>query len=330
MNVVSSPKMHSGLKKVRLLMFWGIFFLVVTIGLGVWAYMISTKEVKAVPMNSLIVDRVKESTFAEVKATTIPYAFAEYDDTSDKYYFVFDDEHLYIVYLSKATYQTLNRDDIDVNPTVITGMTKTIPQDVRKLAIEVYNEINEKEILTEENFEDYLGAIYLDTTVGSSENDLQILFAFISGSLGIGLLIFAIINQRKTKKKIQSFTESEWRNIEQELESDSTISYHSLNLHFTEHYIVDLSSGIDIFSYQDILWMYPYLLKQYGITTNKNVILVTKDKKKHQIANVSNFSKKSKDTYNDIMSFIYDKNQKMLVGYTKENIQEMKNLYGIK
>lgn len=331
MNVVSSPTIRVGLKRIRVFLIFGIFFLAVAAGLGAWAYMLSTKQSNAVKLNSLIIDEVGESTFAKLEVASVPYAFAEYDGTTDKYYFVFDQEDLmYVVYLPRNTYYELDDESIVDHPVTIEGMTKPIPDDIRNLAIEVYNEANEKEFLTEENFEKYLGAIYLDTTEKPNNNTVQLIFTVVAGSFGLLFIFLSFFTKSRSKKVIQKFSDTEWKKIETELESSETISYKSLNLHFTENYVVVLSSGVDIFSYQDILWMYPYVLKQYGITTNKDIVLVTRDKKRHSIANVSNFSKKSKEQYNDIMSFIHSKNPNCLVGYTKENIQEMKNLYGIK
>lgn len=331
MNVVSSPTIRASLKKIRVFLIFGFFFLAVAIGLGAWAYMLSMEQSDAINLNSLIIDKVKESKFAKVEVASVPYAFAEYDNTTEKYYFVFDQEDLmYVVYLPRDVYYKLDNETILENPMVIEGMTKPIPEDIRKLAIEVYNEANEEEFLTDENFENYLGSIYLDVTEKPNNNTAQLIFAIVSGVFSLLFIFLSFFTRIRSKKVVRKFSEEEWKKIESELESSETISYKSLNLHFTENYIVVLSSGIDIFSYKDILWMYPYVLKQYGITTNKDIILVTSDKKRHSIANVSNFSKKSRKEYDDIMSFIHAKNPNCLVGYTKENIQEMKNLYGIK
>lgn len=331
MNVVTSSKIEAGLKKMKLFLIWGLLcFAICIVSIG-WIYYLSSDTKDAIPMNSLISNGNTKSTYAEVEITSSPYAFAEYDNKTEKYYYVFDSENLmYVVYLPLDLYNQLNREASLENPVVIRGMTKPIAEDIRKLAIEVYNEASEEEFLTNENFENYLGAIYLDATQTSPDNTVPVVLAVFSGLAALFLILLGILARRRAKKVINQFSEEEWRQIETELERSDTISYTSLGLHFTENYVVILNSSMAIFSYQDILWMYPYVLRQYGLATNKSIMLVTSDKRRHNIANIPNFSKKAKKNYNDIMSFLHDKNPNCLIGYTKENIRLMKEKHGIK
>lgn len=114
------------------------------------------------------------------------------------------------------------------------------------------------------------------------------------------------------------------------LDKDETIYYKKLKLYLTENYVVSLINGIDIFSYNDIIWMYPFLTKQYGKTTSKSIIIRTKDKTKYQIAYINNLSKKEKESYENAINFIYNKNNQMILGFSEENKQQAKDLYGIK
>lgn len=331
MNVVSSPRIQRGLKRIHTFLIGGIVCFIIAIGFLGWFLVDSNNAKNAISLNDLIVDGVTESTYAEVEIASVPYAFAEYEGISERYYFVFDSkDYMYVVYLSEDQFQQFDHDDIADNPVVIKGMTGVIKDDIKKIAMDEYNDANGEEILTDENFDRLVGSIYLDATITEEADDFQLLFVFIFGGISIVLFTFLIINKKNTKKAINQFSESEWRQVEEEIESDTTIAYDSLRLYFTENYVVILDSGVDIFRYQDIIWMYPHILKQYGITTNKNIILVTKDKRHHTVANVSNFSKKSKEAYNDIMTYLHDKNPSCIVGYTKENIQVMKEQYGIK
>lgn len=330
-NTINSPKLKEGLKSIKALIICSVVCLLLTVVIGVWMFTIKTGNYESVTMNSAILSGNTEDTYASINANVTPYVFAEYDDTTDKYYLVMDENNLmYIVFLSVGDYYELDKDDIEQNPIMITGTTKKIPNDVKTLAIDAYNELTGEKILNTTNFEDYLGAIYLDTTSQPTDIELQIYLITITGVLTIVFLAIALVNKRKTNKRINSFTSNEWKLIEEELEKEETIHYKKLNLYLTENYIVSLANGIEIFSYNDILWMYPFVLKQYGITTSKSIIIRTKDKMKYKIATINNFSKKSKDDYSEIMNFIYNKNQKIAIGFSKENKQQMKDLYGIK
>jgi len=324
MNVVSSPTIRASLKKIRVFLIFGFFFLAVAIGLGAWAYMLSMEQSDAINLNSLIIDKVKESKFAKVEVASVPYAFAEYDNTTEKYYFVFDQEDLmYVVYLPRDVYYKLDNETILENPMVIEGMTKPIPEDIRKLAIEVYNEANEEEFLTDENFENYLGSIYLDVTEKPNNNTAQLIFAIVSGVFSLLFIFLSFFMRIRSKKVVRKFSEEEWKKIESELESSETISYKSLNLHFTENYIVVLSSGIDIFSYKDILWIYPFIQRINGIKASQSLMVLTNDAKTHRIAEIDIITKKKKEVYEEIWNTIINRNPNMLTGYTKENIAIM-------
>ena len=76
--------------------------------------------------------------------------------------------------------------------------------------------------------------------------------------------------------------------------------------------------------------MYQFQMKRYGITVNKSIVLVTKNKERASIANMDNFMKRSKKEFTEIMNFIISKNESIVLGYTKENRKQMKDLYGIK
>ena len=77
------------------------------------------------------------------------------------------------------------------------------------------------------------------------------------------------------------------------------------------------------------MWLYPYEQKYNGITNSSCLIVVTKDKKKIKIATVSGFHLKLNKIYPEIMQFIDQKNSSVLIGFTKENQQKIKDLYQI-
>lgn len=331
MNVITSSRMKEGLKGIRNLFIWGVIFLILAIIGGVWAYFIHVKDVAPITMNSAIVNHSGPGVYASIEVASFPYAFAEQDDTTNKYYFVFDKEDLmYIAYLTDVQYNRLFDNATAENPIIISGMTTSIPEDVRKLAIEMYNQEYGEKFLTDENFNDYLGTIYLDTLSKPNDPTTQIILSIIFSGLAIGFFTGGIIKRKNILKKVQSFSEDDWKNMESELENNDTICYPTSSVYFSKNYIYNLKNGIDIFSYEDVLWMYPFFVKHYGITTSKSILLVTKDTIKHRIFEISGFSKKEKQDYEKIMNYIYDKNKNIVIGYTKENVQQMKDLYGIK
>jgi len=327
-NNINSPKLKEGLKGIKTLIIFGITFLLLTVGLGTWIYVIKTGNYESIPIESLISNGNKENEYANINANSNIYEFAE--NNNDKYYLIQDGKKMHIIYLDTKGYNKLNNEGIKENVIKITGTTKKIPTDVKTLAIDAYNQIMGSEIINSSNFEEKLGNIYLDTTTQPTDAKLQIILITMSSIFTLLFISTALINKNKINKKINKFTSNEWNLIEEELDKDETIYYEKLKLYLTENYVVSLINGIDIFSYNDIIWMYPFLTKQYGKTTSKSIIITTNDKTKYEIAYISNLSKKATETYEDAINSIYNKNKQMILGFSEENKEQAKNLYGIK
>lgn len=335
MKNVNSKQVNAAIKKNKKNLLAMIIFIIIgLLFIGYYAYesdKISKKD--AVSFHDVIAEgKTDIGLKVKVDISAIPYVFAEYDkeEKTNKYYFLMDDNYLYIGFLDYDTYQKLNTENIYEHPITVEGFTKKIPDDVIDLAIEVYNEESEEELLNEGNYKLYIGELYLDTT--ENVNNYSILFVLGVISIGIGLIMGVIYWKQKSqiKKMISKYTENEWLAIENEIQNHIIIGNPKLYLYLTENYIVDIHHGLNIIEYKDIIWIYPYQLKQYGVTTNQSIIIYTSDKKKHVIANLGGFSKKNKELLEDIMNLIVTKNKQVLCGYTKENKTQIKNLYGIK
>ena len=329
-----NSKLSQGLKLNLRCLMAGLILLAISIILFSCSYIISSKDLgEAKDFTDLVAnDQIKEGSYASVTVTEEPIVFAEYDDkvTSDKYYFVFNGEFVHIGYLDYKTYTDLTTQASLVNSPKIKGIAKVLPEDVLELAVESYNEILGMNLITKDNFSEYFSMYYLDVVSPTYDNGIQIVGGVIFALLSIVLLIIYFTRQGTTKKGIRSRSESEWKNIFSELEKDDTKFYKKLNLYLTENYIVDLSNGLRVVEYKDIVWMYQFQMSRYGMTVSKNIVLATKNREKISIANMDNFMKRSKKDYTDIMNFIISKNESIVLGYTKENRKQMKDLYGIK
>ena len=134
-----------------------------------------------------------------MEVATKPYKFARYKNTNDSYYIVSDNKYLYILYMNEEQANTLSIDTIEQNPLRVEGITQNIPNDVKKLAIDAYNDIMKdgQSKLTLDDFDSYFGNIYLDLV--SSEFDYAPLQNFIywvllvSGTLYLIISIISII-----------------------------------------------------------------------------------------------------------------------------------------
>ena len=157
------------------------------------------------------------------------------------------------------------------------------------------------------------------------------LVGIIGWFTGFVMLLAQFIGYRRLKKTIKNMDDNVWEDINKELEEEEAFYYKSAKLALTKNYIVDFSTGLKVFKYNEVLWMYRYELRQNGIKSQMSIILFVKnDKKRHVVASMVGYTKKSKEINREIMDAIMNKNKKMLVGYTKENREKMKEEYQIK
>jgi len=329
---LKSEKIKNCLKKQKRLLYFMIGSIVLALGFGIWAFMIENKDLgKAMTLHEAIYNNVGEGEYVEITLHDKPYSFALYDnDYGHKYYFLYDKEYSYVGYLSTSEADRLSKIDYEKEKVTLKGKTKKIPTDIKNIGIQAQKKWYGADAFKDGSFEDYFGAIYIDTVTPLRNAGFQYLFLFIFLIIALCFGLIYYFNQKRTKKAINKFTQNELDDICNEVESDTTLAMSKESMYFTDKYIVNVSSGLDIIKYSDIVWVYPYELRQRGITTAKSIIIYTNDKVRHTLANFNAISKKGKKVFNEIFELVASKNTQAVVGYTKENRKQMKDLYNIK
>lgn len=302
-----------------------ISILLVIIGIIFWIWkdsIIKESKKNIYDLNDIIIssEETKDYKMAYINNMVTPYKFAVYDNTTDAYYIVKDSKYLYIVYMSENTYKSLVKDKY-TSPIKLKGITKYIPSDVKTLALEVYNDgLSDEKKITEANFNDYFGDIYLDMT--ESNTSIAIVqFAMSVTLLFIGFICLVInLNKMKSFNKLDK---EEIKKLDDEMNRESSIYYKKFNLYLTDNYIITFSGKISTIKYSDIVWMYRKDIKTEGIKTAQCIILALTNGNKLNIVN-SYLSKKSLEQYNQVWDYIINKNNNILVGYTDINIEKYK------
>lgn len=308
------------LRKSKITLIITLIFLVITLGLiagGFYLDYNATKEPRN--LGELIYNYEEtEGQYVKVDVTTVPYGFAE-EGEGKYYYFVMDEnQYLYIVRITDKTYEEMESQYTEENPTIhyeIKGYTFQIPSDLKKLAIEAGNELFEQEFLNLANFEEYVGSVYIDETQKPDNDMSMVLYAIsvISGVFTFVLFIVTISNSRTTSKVMKNKELIE--DVKDELAGLTDNPYQKLKMYLTNKYIVSKTGGLEIIEYKDVIWVYSQIRYVNGIAQGKTLMLCTRDKKKHQMANTG-----ANDTrIDEIMVEIKDKNEKVRIGYTKEN-----------
>ena len=330
MKEVYSNKIKESLKSGNKRLIITIILVLMTIGFIVWAVIDSQKEYPTPKyLNDVIMEgKNEEGVYSCVSVTAIPYVFAETStsEMENKYYFIRDDNYFYIAYLDYKTFSSLNHESIEDNPVAICGVTSLIKSDIKHLAIEVYNRDMESEVVNDSNFNNYFGGIYLDVVADVNDITVQICLAIITGVFAIIIGAITIVFKTKTKKFIKNVPAEEWQQINNEIESSDTKYYKQAKIYLTKNYLIDFSNCLYAVKYSDIVWLYPYELRQNGITTAKNLIVFDKSFTKHTVAGIGSLGKKNKQIFEEITNEILSKNKDIIWGFNSESKEKFKEL----
>lgn len=325
------------IKDNKITLIVGILFLITSLVSAIMVYFEKNKEMDNVkPLSE--VTKAEEYASVDVQIMTDYFAKNDYAGIEHKTYIVWDNQekpYMYIVDLNDKTREALNsiydysyaEEEMDAPETVtIKGMTKTIPSDLKKIAINAYNELYGEKLMTTSNFSDYFGVVYLDT-FESPMNNLMTDLIICLPSLIIGAIVLILYFRKSyvTKKCIQKL-EGKWEDILREMDSSDNFYFKKAKLYVTSNYVVSCVGGLEVYPHSDIVWIYPHEYRYNGSLSQKSIMIVTKNGKAHKLATVS-ASKKNLTTFDEMYDTLMNRMPNVLSGYTKENKDKAKELY---
>lgn len=333
------------IKRNRLFLYVGLLFLIVASIVFYEGYRYENQKYPT-PINFYALKGEKENkkavnNYSYIDINTIPTLFAVYEmnsqEENQKFYFVMDNEsNLYILYMNDTTFQKLNNKNIETTPVRVYGITKKIKSDVKKIAISTYNEIMKDEYLSDDNFEKYVGSIYLDLNQKYYDAINYYLITFFLLFFFVILISIYFKNLLNNKKMLKKY-KKELVRINKEI-SDVLISESSKsnkgdksknklntskkefqNLYLTRNYIVILRTKLLVVKYKEVEAAYPYESYQSGILVGRGISLVTSTK----IYNVGRrkffiFDKKDNQCVSIILEELKRKNKKIIIGYDEK------------
>ncbi len=322
------------IKKSKIFLIVGIFFLLTSLATGVFVYYNKTKEMKNVQkLNE--VKKAEEYAYVNVEIMSDCFATNDYAGILHQTYFVLDEKYIYIVDLNDKSREALNKiydysyaedEKEKPEPVQIKGMTKTIPSDLKKLAIDAYNKMYGEKILTTSNFSDYLGVVYLDTFESPMTSiTTELITCLPSLIIGVVLLIIYFKNNITTKKCIARL-ENKWDTVLNEMDSSDTFYFKKAKMYITKNYLISYVNGLEVYDFNDIVWIYPHEYRYNGSLSQKSIHMVTKNSKTHKLATVS-ASKKNLVVFDEMYDTLINRMPNVLSGYTKENKEKEKELY---
>ena len=274
-------------------------------------------------LNDIIMNEEnKNDKKAYLNITNVPYKFAVYDGKTDSYYIVTDGEYLYVVYMSDNKFATMDDENDFEDSKKITGITHNTTKDIKKLAIDAYNDSmeDEEDKITLADFDNYFGEVYLDTTTDfTDESNTYALLAILSCGIAITIFLVVFIKKIRFKKAIKKYDNETLELLDEEMSSEEAFYYSKLKLYLTKDYIININGTFKVIKYSDILWMYPFEQRVNGIKTSQAIKVFTSDGKTNIVAIINITTKSKKEMYNEIWNTILDKNNKITTGYSNEN-----------
>ena len=265
----------------------------------------------------------KEEQFVKLDIAYLPKLLATTAEKDNYLYFVTDtDNRIYIVRLFNKTFEKIKEISNEETGKLdsayqVKGLTCNIDEKVKQLALRESKKISMEKELNSDNFSEYLGKVYVEER-NTPESDRNITLYTISALAGVFFLVVAlgyilpgILKARKTANNKQLVDE-----LRVELENLTDMPYKKYHLYLTNKYVI---SGIQVIKYEDIVWAYILGESKYGIKVGENLIVHTKDNKRHTIGSVTG----NDNILDDILADLYNRNTNIKVGYNDEN----KNLF---
>ena len=261
----------------------------------------------------------EEGEYVEINIAYLPELLAVDPEENSNYYYIADEEeHIYIAKISDKTLEHLNSIYDETTGKLnsgypLKGFTYNIDMQLQQITLRNMGQIFEGQELNADNFSDYFSRVYIDENQFPVSDRTVTLYKIVALIglffliLAVGFILPGIVKARKISRN-NELTEE----LRMELAHMTETPYAGYKLYLTGKYIV---SGMAVIRYEDIIWGYVQAVSRYGIKTGRELIVYTKDKKRHTVLSVS-----SKSTAPDVvLDDLYNIIPQMRVGYNEEN-----------
>ncbi|MCI8617079.1 MAG: hypothetical protein HFJ60_02330 [Clostridia bacterium] len=248
----------------------------------------------------------KERQYVKLDTNSLPILLATNPEKDNYIYYMTDiNKNIYIVRLSNETFRKIiemyNEETGMLNSTYqLKGITNNIDEQTKRLAImNSYKVVGNKEI-DNNNFSEYFGDLYIEEKNVSSRTVTLYTILALTGLffliIAFGYLLPSILKSRKMSNNKELVEE-----LRTELGNLTDVPYKEQHVYLTRNYVV---FGTQAIKYEDIVRGYILNQRTYGIKVGENLIIQTKDGKKHVIASIITNS----NILNDILKDIHSKN----------------------
>ena len=311
----------------------GVVIIILSVLLGVVSYFVVRNP------EAIFLDKVEgDYEYAKVEVALLDRYFAseKTDSVEKKYYLAYDKHNRpYVVVLDEENYNllkeiqdySLSDEEKDApTPVIIYGDSQSIPDEAYQYLHEFIN-TGEDEDVSMEDMKNAVGKYYLNTYYNPHED---IMFVMVFWSIfiffGLVLVISYFIRIAKLKKTLVKDREIIDK-ISQDLEMNSGTHNKRCKIFMNNNYIVSYHNEIKIIDIKNIIWLYPFEIRQNGIVTNKTIYVITNEGKSNIFVSINTLSKKNKIAFEEVYQELMNRTPNALHGYSKENQEKAKEMY---
>lgn len=246
----------------------------------------------------------------------------QYDD--DIYYAAEDaDGYLYTVQLSRTQFAKMAKQntywfresdtEAAPEPYRLYGM-------VRRISTTTKQNLSEWWEVTQDEYEDYFGTLFLDgtTTPQMRDSGMVVFAAMMAFMYALIVLAISLPVQSAARKSLKHLEEQGQleRAAEELAGSAGALVIGKNRAVLTQNFLFGRKTGVAA-EYRDILWCYKKTMRYNFVAVNDSLILNTRTRKNLQGINMGGVDRNNEPS--QAMMTIYQHNDRLLVGFTKEN-----------
>lgn len=198
---------------------------------------------RALPQGKELDDVTQENEYVQCKIVDMTDCFADYSvdgSVRDEYYMATDGNYVFILNLSKKQYKELEKqvNELDENSEgiIVNGMSEKISTDLKKIAIDTYNEMYDEKLLNYSNFDTYFTPYYVNAKKTPNDSgNMFLMFGALSGFVGEIFLLCFVILYIRTRISIKKFAEkNDLAEFMVELDDPTNLTFEKTKTIFTK------------------------------------------------------------------------------------------------
>ena len=309
-------------------MFTGIILLVIALAFLVMGILKTVNAANNVHhINEVMFDESNNQTDRIAYLDTYGYFSFAMEGDDLVYYYAYDDDFYYIISVPEKDYDYFAEKFEKEEYVRLYGYTARMSDNIKNLAVEVFNEEMDDGIITMQEFDDVFGTLMLEVIRDEKVFSISSFFhlagvhMFVSGLFlifGLILFITEYKNHSRWNEVLNDVT------LKEELDSDDTVTIEKAGILLTPHLLVSVKGRVKTIPYEEIAWLYVTNHRTNFIPDYDYLNIHTVNDRHITCGNSSVVGKKNREMteniHKQIIFHVVERNPEVLLGYSSENL----------